>query len=222
MLFLITPGTSDALTNECGLTQNHAYVILGAIQLSNGAQIVKMRNPWGIERYTCDYSDSSDLWNSELRREAGATTKAVNDGMFFMSIEDFKKQGLATIVSYDTTDWYYDYFLMLDDQTDSPGTWSWCGKTCTRHKVTVYSDVAQTVYVTAFTWEKRSYPKECQKKNKIHSIYMEGDVTVYTFKDGARQVNPISFEANESHSFIIELDWGRESITKDWSVTAWA
>ena len=51
---------------------------------------------------------------------------------------------------------------------------------------------------------------------------MEGDFTVYTFREGARQMNAIEFEANEPKSFIVELDWSRENVTKDWSVTAWA
>jgi len=61
-MFLITPGTTDAITNSCGLSNNHAYVVLSAHVLSNGDQIVKMRNPWGNERYNCDYSDTSDKW----------------------------------------------------------------------------------------------------------------------------------------------------------------
>ena len=222
MMFLITPGVSDAMVNGCGLTQNHAYVVLSAIELSNGAKLVKLRNPWGIERYTCDYSDESELWTPELREEAGATAEATNDGLFFMTLSDYKKQGMATLVSLDTTNWFNDYFLMLDDQTDSPGSWSWCGATCTRHKVEVTSAVQQTVYVTAYTWEKRSYPLECQEKNKVHSIYMEGDMNVYTFNDGARQLNPIQFKANEKKTFIVEWDWARKGVTPDWSVTAWA
>lgn len=62
MMFLITPGTTDSLTNACGLSQNHAYVVLGTVRLSTGARIIKMRNPWGTEKYTCDYSDASSLW----------------------------------------------------------------------------------------------------------------------------------------------------------------
>lgn len=196
--------------------------MLSAVQLSNGDRVVKMRNPWGIERYTCAYSDTSELWTPALRREAGATDASKNDGMFFMTIEDFHSQGLATIVAFDTTTWYHDFFLMLNDRTVSPGSWSWCGETCTRHYVQVSSAMAQTVYVTAFTWEKRSYPTECQSSNKMHSIYMEGDFTVYTFKEGARQVKPIEFEAGETRTFIVEWDWSRQDATNDWSVTAWA
>lgn len=115
MMFMITPGSSDSVTNECGLTMNHAYVVLSAVELSNGARLVKMRNPWGSERYSCDYSDESELWTPELRAEAGATEEAKNDGLFFMKVEDYKRQGMATMISFDTTDWYNDYFLMLND-----------------------------------------------------------------------------------------------------------
>ena len=59
------------------------------MELSNGDKVVKMRNPWGIERYTCDYSDSSDKWTPELRIEAGATSEAVNEGVFYMTVADY-------------------------------------------------------------------------------------------------------------------------------------
>jgi len=91
MLFLITLGTSDQLTNECGLSQNHAYVVLGTLTLSNNARLVRMRNPWGNERYFCDYSDKSDKWTPQLRQEAGATQTPTNDGLFFMTIEDYHR-----------------------------------------------------------------------------------------------------------------------------------
>lgn len=73
-----------------------------------------------------------------------------------MTIEDYYQQGVSTVISYDTTDWYNAHFLMLNDQTDSPGQWSWCGATCTRHVMEVTSDVAQDVYITAHTWEART------------------------------------------------------------------
>lgn len=140
-MFLQTPGISDHFVNHCGLTNAHAYVVLKAMQLSNGSRVVQVRNPWGKERYTCDWSDDSDLWTPELRREAGATAKNVDEGIFFMSIEDYYEMGVSTIISFDTTGWYNDNFLMLDDDTDSPGSWSWCGPTCTRHTISITSSV---------------------------------------------------------------------------------
>ncbi len=88
-MFLITPGSSDTTVNDCGLAQNHAYVVLSAIELSNGDKVVKMRNPWGYERYTCDYADDSDKWTPELRKEAGMTETVKNDGLFCMTLSDY-------------------------------------------------------------------------------------------------------------------------------------
>lgn len=79
--------------------------------------------------------------------------------------------GQSTVVSFDTTGWYNDHFLMLDDPQKTRGSWSWCGETCTRHSVEITSEVNQAVYVTAHLWEARSYPTECKTTNKLHSIY---------------------------------------------------
>lgn len=78
------------------------------------------------------------------------------------------------------------------------------------------------MYITAYTWEQRSYPRECQKSNKLHSMYMAGDNKVSTFKYGARQMDPVEFAAGETRTFVLEWDWSREDVSPDWSLTAWA
>jgi len=75
--------------NNCGLTVSHAYVVLAAVELSTGERLVKVRNPVGREKYTCAYSDDSPLWTRSKRVEAGATAEAENEGIFFMSVEDY-------------------------------------------------------------------------------------------------------------------------------------
>ena len=112
-----------------------------------------------------------------------------------MKIEDFYEQGQSTIVSYDTNGWFSDHFLMLDDKTVQNGKWSWCGPTCTRHIVTVKSDVDQDLIVTAHTWDERTYPQECLKRNKVHSIYREGNNVVDMFRNGAHQMKPVAYRA---------------------------
>ena len=57
------------------------------------------------------------MWTPELKQEAGAKVEAEDDGIFFMTIEDYYRQGIVTVVSFDTTDWFEDHFLMLDDTT---------------------------------------------------------------------------------------------------------
>ena len=142
MMFFNTPIFSNgAEKNGCGLSTGHSYVVLSAKNMSNGARLVKLRNPWGEESYSCAYSDESKKWTPALRKEAGATDKAENDGIFFMTVEDYYRYGLVTVISYDTTGWYNDYFLMFDDKTRPNGEWEFCGKTCTRHSLEVTSAV---------------------------------------------------------------------------------
>jgi len=181
-----------------------------------------VRNPWGRETYRCDYGNESSMWTPELRIEAGVTSGAVNEGIFFMKVEDYLKQGSQTLISFDTTEWFNDHFLMLNDRTKSPGSWSWCGPTCTRHLIEVTSDVAQDVFVTAHTWEPRSYPAECRKRNFSHSVYMDGAYTIDLFREGSAGMKPITFAAGQTNNFTLEFDWARDCITPDWSLTAWA
>lgn len=49
----------------------HAYTILGTYTLSNGVQLVKIRNPWGREKYHGPWSDDSELWTPVFEREVG-------------------------------------------------------------------------------------------------------------------------------------------------------
>ena len=181
-MFYTTHRVRGAKRNSCGLQGGHAYVVLSAVQLSNGARLVRVRNPIGKEQYKCAYSDSSSLWTPELRKEAGITEQAINDGIFFMRVEDYLVQGGATIISYDTSGWHHDHFLMLDDKKEQNGSWNWCGKTCTRHYLEISSSVEQYVFITVHTWENRSVPRECRKSNKLHSIYKSGAYNIDTFR----------------------------------------
>jgi len=39
-------------------------------------------NPWGVDSYTGEWSDTSTLWKDTLRQEVGAVNNN-NDGVFF-------------------------------------------------------------------------------------------------------------------------------------------
>lgn len=67
-----------------------------------------------------------------------------------------------TRVNYNTEGWGHDYHLQLNDKS-SGGKMSWCGSACAAHSITVRSEVAQEVYVTLNTWDKRSLPDSCKK-----------------------------------------------------------
>ena len=78
------------------------------------------------------------------------------------------------------------------------------------------------MYVSAHTWDARTYPDECHVKNLKHSIYMFGAPTIDTFEKGAHQMKAQKFKAGEKKQYVLEFDWSRENITPDWSITVWA
>lgn len=53
-----------------GLIEGHAYSVLGAYTLNDGGKkikLVKMRNPWGSEKYHGDWSDKDPRWTAALK-----------------------------------------------------------------------------------------------------------------------------------------------------------
>lgn len=45
-----------------GLVSGHAYTLIAVQQLSSGARLLKLRNPWGRFEWNGDWSDKSALW----------------------------------------------------------------------------------------------------------------------------------------------------------------
>jgi hypothetical protein len=171
-----TGGTNHFTEGIQGLANGHAYSVIGVKELSNGTKLVVMRNPWGSEGFTGDWSDGSALWTDELKEEAGWEQK--NDGKFFMSVADYKEQAAYTLVAKDVTDWNTASFLKLNDTTGSNNSspaW-FCGEECTEHKFTLTSAVAQEVWLTAHTWDDRCMANKCKSDDwtKFHGVSAEG------------------------------------------------
>lgn len=72
---IVTAGSqfcgSDSETNPNGVACGHAYTILHTYTLSggdnDGQRLLKIRNPWGSEKYSSNWSDSDDRWTDEYR-----------------------------------------------------------------------------------------------------------------------------------------------------------
>ena len=138
---------------------------LGVVELPDNIRLVKLRNPWSNDSFHGDWSNDSPLWTDEYKDAAGYVDDR-NDGVIFMSLQDYYDQVEETYVNFDVTDWYSDHFLKLNDDTaaENPGAFWWCGEECTRHTITVTNDaeVTQNVYITAHTWDDRQMADECE------------------------------------------------------------
>jgi hypothetical protein len=81
--YVMTSGVS-------GLVMNHAYTLIGTAQF-NGEFLVKIRNPWGSERYEGPWSDDDKTKWTEEAKVALAHTVSKDDGEFYMSISNYKQ-----------------------------------------------------------------------------------------------------------------------------------
>ena len=77
---------SDTDTDDKGVVLGHAYTVQGVKKLSNGARLVKLRNPWGDDSWKGDYGYNSKKWTPELAAEVTENVKDKNDGYVFMTI----------------------------------------------------------------------------------------------------------------------------------------
>lgn len=71
-----------------GLIGMHAYTVIGAKEF-DGIKLVLVRNPHGRNEWSGDWSDNSDLWTAELKEGFGFTWEDGNDGLFWISMDDF-------------------------------------------------------------------------------------------------------------------------------------
>ncbi|KAL4478339.1 hypothetical protein ABPG72_009575 [Tetrahymena utriculariae] len=83
------------ILNEKGLASSHAYSLLGAYVLEDASKtkIVKLRNPWGKDKWNGRFSRKDDkFWesvNREWKKKLGYQ-KSKNDlGIIFMEFDDF-------------------------------------------------------------------------------------------------------------------------------------
>ena len=123
---------------------------------------MRLRNPWGRDSFTGDWSDTSPLWTDELRAEVNVE-KEESDGIIFMSLDDFYTNNfIQTSVNLNVEEMHHSHFLVIDDKdTKVKGKYSWCGSKCTRHVFKITSAVSQVLHISVNVWPERSYPVEC-------------------------------------------------------------
>eukprot|EP00941_MAST-03F_sp_MAST-3F-sp1_P000681 g681.t1 len=79
--------------DRMGLNHAHAYAILNIKAVGHGSsnQLIQLRNPWGSHEWKGAWSDTSSKWTTASRRRCGHDGKNKNDGIFWMSIRDFRR-----------------------------------------------------------------------------------------------------------------------------------
>lgn len=85
--------TAACMKDEFDLVPGHAYTLVGTLELKAGKEVLhrllKMRNPWGKEKYSGPWNDSDERWTDEFKKQAKLVV--ANDGIFYMELKDYKK-----------------------------------------------------------------------------------------------------------------------------------
>ena len=96
--------------------------------------------------------------------------------------------------------WASAKFMKLDDtsQKDNPGITSECGEECTRHTLTLRAEEDQTVYFTAYTWNDRIIPDQCQIDDNglYHVAKISALETKFIWNYGQYEIPPFRMTAN--------------------------
>ncbi|KAG9261130.1 calpain-1 catalytic subunit-like [Astyanax mexicanus] len=77
------------------LVKGHAYSVTALKEVSfrgNREQLIRIRNPWGQVEWTGAWSDNSSEWNSIDPNEKEEMNAKMEDGEFWMSFQEFKRQ----------------------------------------------------------------------------------------------------------------------------------
>lgn len=73
-----------------GLVSDHAYSIISAFEFDHQGEplkLLKLRNPWGHQEWSGDWSDQSPKWTPQLRDKLGM--RSSDDGVFFIAFHDY-------------------------------------------------------------------------------------------------------------------------------------
>lgn len=92
-----------------GLENLHAYSLI-SVHSMHTEQLLKIWNPWGYGEWTGKFSDKdSENWTEELKAHVGFEDK--NDGIFFISIEDYLREYHSTTICFIDETKIYEYVV---------------------------------------------------------------------------------------------------------------
>ena len=134
---LMTASSNENVDKEeTGIEPGHAYTIIQAKKWEKkNIYLIRLRNPWGEGEWKGKYSDKSSVWKKELIDYFGYCNK--NDGVFWISIEDYMTYFRSTHICYLFFDsiikvFHFDYLTYFKVPTVFNLFLKESGKTCIR------------------------------------------------------------------------------------------
>jgi len=95
-----------------GLSCDHTYSLLSAIELIHKGRtlrLLKLRDPWGIQNWTGNWSKTSPLWSKQLKRQLNYSS--TDEAIFYIEYKDYIKYFTHTIICKYHDDYYSRTFV---------------------------------------------------------------------------------------------------------------
>ena len=91
-----SPPGLDTEVSRSGIVQGHAYAVLRCVEVKDHHgrhRLIKLRNPWGHGEWNGAWCDDEENWTKRMRAKLAhplmGNRKEMDDGIFWMSFEDF-------------------------------------------------------------------------------------------------------------------------------------
>ncbi|KAL4507217.1 hypothetical protein ABPG72_002010 [Tetrahymena utriculariae] len=205
-----------------GIISNHSYSILDAKEVTDSEgqkdRIIQIRNPWGQFEWKGDWSDNSYKWTQRLAQELKVHES--DDGIFWMSINDFQSKFQQIMVSKVENNYKYSSIRS--------------SKAPVQEKVTVRVFTMKVFsrtkcFIGASQRDKRNFAKNPKFKNYNYSLMrimvssLDSDGNdrsgqVENFVGSAFECErDISFETHEPlepgiYLVYVECDWAQDDV----------
>uniref|UniRef100_A0A672MEQ6 Calpain-1 catalytic subunit-like n=1 Tax=Sinocyclocheilus grahami TaxID=75366 RepID=A0A672MEQ6_SINGR len=189
------------------LVKGHAYSVTGLREVNfrgSREKLIRIRNPWGQVEWTGAWSDNSSEWNGIDPAEREEMNNHMEDGEFWMSFQEFKRQFSRLEICNLTPDALSEDSLNFWNTIKFNGTWR-RGSTaggCRNHpntfwinpqyKITLLEEdddpeddeVACSFLVALMQKDRRRYRKQGQDMHTIgFALYEVGGQSVHLKKE---------------------------------------
>lgn len=182
---------------HASLVTGHAYTILGTVQLKGGPKLIKLRNPWGREKYAGPFRDDDPKWNTHGWAKQVGLTKA-NDGIFYIPLKDFK-------ISFT----HYSILMYQKWHTQRKNI-KGKGK---KFNTSITSKADQEIVITLDYQNKRQVPRGCKMPNVFYNFYIYGEIP-----GKGPKPTPVSRQTGYgSHSFIAKAGKKHRLLIINWA-----
>lgn len=200
----IMAGSCEHDPDHYNFVTGHVYTILGTVKLTGGPQLVKVRNPWGSEKYSGPFSDDSSKWTAAWKKEAGWVD--ADDGKFFMPVDVFKR-AYTTYVT-----------LMYQDWKTARKEVNETGKV---HNFSFTASVSEDIYLTLDFQNERQIPAGCPKPDVFFNMYIDGGKPVAISTQTSYGVSKYTTTAGKKTKFVV-YNWADASATSNFVLSAYS